>query len=133
MKLEISNMRTVQEVQYDFNSQYPFLKLEFYKVTPQKPGLREQLAHTLSLKYAGLKTAGYIDISNDMSVGELEKIFQEQFGIVAQVSRKSAGVWLETTMTDKWSLQKQNEYGKEIVKQTIVNIANYDRSLGDNG
>jgi hypothetical protein len=123
----------VQEVQYDFNNQYPFLKLEFYKVTPRKPGLREQLAHTLSLKNAGLKTAGYIDISNDMSVGELEKIFQEQFGIVAQVSRKSAGVWLETTMTDKWSLQKQNEYGKEILKQTIVNIANYDRSLGDNG
>jgi len=36
-------------------------------------------------------------------------------------------------MTDKWSLQKQNEYGKEIVKQTIVNIGNYDRSLDDNG
>jgi hypothetical protein len=133
MKLEISNMRTVQEVQCDFNSQYPFLKLEFYKVSPQKPGLREQLSNSLSLKYAGLKIAGYIDISNDMSVGELEKIFQEQFGIMAQVSRKSSGVWLETTMTDKWSLQKQNEYGKEIVKQTIVNIGNYDRSLDDNG
>ena len=34
-------------------------------------------------------------------------------------------------MTDKWSLQKQNEYGKEIVKKTIENIAGFDRSLDD--
>jgi hypothetical protein len=131
MKLEISNTRTVQDVRHDFNSQYPFLKLEFYKITPQKSRTREQIPHTLSLKSAGLKSTGYIDIDNAMSVGELEKMFNEQFGLSAQVSRHSAGVWLETTMTDKWSLQKQNEYGKEIVKKTIENIANYDRTLDD--
>jgi hypothetical protein len=131
MRLEISNARTIHELQHDFNSQYTFLKLEFYKVVPQRSSVRERLAHSLSLKFAGLKSSGYIDISNDMTVGELEKMFNERFGLVAQVSRNSAGVWLETTMTDKWSLQKQNEYGKTIVKQTSTNIVDHDRGLDD--
>jgi hypothetical protein len=132
MRLEISNNRTIHEVQHDFNNQYPFLKLEFYKVSPQRSHVRERLAHSLSLKFAGLKSPGYIDISNDMTVGELEKMFNERFGIVAQVSRNSAGVWLETTMTDKWTLEKQNEYGKTIVKQTKADIADYDQRRDDN-
>ena len=132
MRLEISNNRTIQEVQHYFNDRYPFLKLEFYKVVPQRSRVRERLAHSLALKLAGLKSSGYIDISNDMTVGELEKMFNEQFGLVAQVSRNSAGVWLETTMTDKWTLQKQNEYGKTIVKQINTNTIDYDRSLDDN-
>ena len=82
MKLEISNTRTIQEVQHDFNSVYPFLKLEFYRATPQGSRTREQLSHSLLLKSAGLKRVGYIDVSNDMSVGELEKKFNEQFGLL---------------------------------------------------
>ena len=131
MKLELSNNRTIGELQHDFNNQYPFLKLEFYRSASQTIRKREHLPYSVSLRFAGLKRQGYIDVNNDMTVGELERIFNEDFGLVAQVSRNSAGVWLETTMTDKWTLQKQNEYGKAIVKQTKTDIPGYDRSLDD--
>ena len=45
---------------------------------------------------------------------ELEKIFKDQFGLAVQVFRKSGNLWLETTMTDNWTLQQQNNHGKEI-------------------
>ena len=49
-----------------------------------------------------------------MTVGELENIFKDQFGANVQVSRKSGSLWLETTLTDKWTLLQQNEQGKEL-------------------
>ena len=131
MKLELSNNRTIQEVQHDFTSQYPFLKLEFYRIGLRKPGTREHLPDSFTLKTAGLKLPGFIDISNNVTVGEVEKIFNEDFGLIAQVSRYSGGVWLETTMTDKWSLHKQNEYGKEIIKKTKIDLAGFDQSMND--
>jgi hypothetical protein len=30
------------------------------------------------------------------------------------VFRKSGNLWLETTMTDDWTLQQQNDHGYEI-------------------
>jgi len=117
MQLEISNNRTIHEVQLDFSSQYPFLKLEFCKMK-KIPSIRvrQYLPQSASLRSAGLKKAGQIEISNEMTVGELEKMLDEQFGLTAQVCRNSGGIWLETTMTDGWSLGKQNDYGREIIR-----------------
>jgi hypothetical protein len=116
MKLEITNNRTVSDIQDDFTNQFPFLKLEFYKVEKQvaSPPLKKHLPGSTLLGSVGVKGDSSIDISDEMTVGELEKTFAEQFGLVAQVSRNSGGIWLETKMTNNWSLHKQNEYGKEI-------------------
>ena len=131
MQLEVSNTKTIREVQQDFANQYPFLKLDFYKVVPQRSSVRERLPDSVSLKLAGLKEVGSIDISSNITVGDLEKKFNEQFGLIAQVSRKSGGVWLETTMTDKWSLYKQNEYGKEIIRKIKIDLTDYNPFLGE--
>jgi hypothetical protein len=128
MRLELSNNRTIQEIQHDFGSQYPFLKLEFYKTEKTMPSIRikERFPYSTLLRLAGLKKVGSVDISDEMTVGELESIFAEQFGLIVQVSRDSGGVWLETTMTDKWSLHKQNEYGKEIGRHTGRDLRDYN-------
>jgi hypothetical protein len=53
-------------------------------------------------------------VVNDMTtVGELESYFRNHL-LDVQVFRRSANLWLETTMTDKWALQKQNNHGREI-------------------
>ena len=124
MKLDISKYKSIQEVSEDFTSQYPFLKLEFYKMADMGSSMRakERLPHSTLLRSAGLKNPGFIEIYDEMTVGELEKTLLQQFGLAAQVSRNSAGIWLETTMTDNWSLGKQNKYGREIIqlrKKTI--------------
>jgi len=49
-----------------------------------------------------------------MTVAELEKMITEKYGMNVQVVRRSGNIWLETTMTDDWTLQQQNDHGREI-------------------
>jgi hypothetical protein len=114
MKLDISKERPIRDVQQDFNNQYPFLKLEFYKNDDMPLVIKKHLSQSASLKSAGLNKDGFIEITDEMKVRDLENAFLKQFGLSVQVSRKAGVFWLETTMTDNWSLQKQNEYGSEI-------------------
>jgi len=114
MQLDISKERAIKDVQHDFNNRYPFLKLEFYKIDDMPLVLKKHLSQSGSLKSAGLSKDGFIEIRDEMKVKDLENAFLEQFGLSVQVSRKAGVFWLETTMTDNWSLQKQNEYGREI-------------------
>ena len=116
MIISISQDRTIGEVQGDFSAAYPFLKLDFYRLQKLNEGMavRKKLDGSLSLKSAGIRREGWLDVSGNMTVREIEKAFFEEFGLVAQVSRKSGMMWLETTHTDSWTLFKQNEYGREI-------------------
>ncbi|HEX6427897.1 MAG TPA: hypothetical protein VF008_09440 [Niastella sp.] len=113
MTLYILSTVTIGDVQHDFNKAYPFLKLDFYKVSetnlPRKP-----LTPSLPFKIAGLKDEGALDISDSMTVGELENAFRKNFGLNVQVSRKSGNLWLETTISDKWTLKAQNDHGCEL-------------------
>jgi hypothetical protein len=53
-----------------------------------------------------------IDFNGQTTVWELEQEFEKKFGLHIQVFRKSGSIWLETTATDNWSLEQQNEQGK---------------------
>jgi hypothetical protein len=113
MILYILSNRTISDVQQDFNKAYPFLKIEFYKNI--EPGFsRKHLQHSTNIKAAGLKTEGHLEIADKMTVGQLENTFKEKFGLSVQVSRKSGILWLETTMTDNWTLKQQNDHGREL-------------------
>ena len=49
-----------------------------------------------------------------MSVNELEQQFKSRFGLNIQVFRKHCKTWIETTVTDNWTLVKQNEEGRTL-------------------
>ena len=115
MKLEITQNNSIHEVQQEFNRQYPFLRVEFYKSSDSYKGSKRQhLVNSMPVAKAGLTRNGKIELNDLMTVGQLEKILQTEFGLSAQVSRKSGVLWLETTMTDGWTLRQQNEHGKEL-------------------
>ena len=116
--LHIYPNKFIHELRHEFSTVYPFLNLEFYKLQGNDPNLivRKHITHQGSLRIAGLKIQGDIELSDDMSVGELEKQFREKFALNVQVTRQSGSIWLETTMTDKWTLRQQNEHGREITK-----------------
>jgi len=103
----------IRELQQDFSEQFPFLKLEFYKTTKNNL-TKSPLASSALLETAGLRINGELQLRNDMTVAELEGCFDKLFGLNVQVTRKSGTFWLETTMTDSWSLKKQNDHGREI-------------------
>jgi len=118
MNLRIAPNRLVSDLQKDFNNAFPFLKLEFFRNRNQQlPAFTFQQIIPHSNRIAEGQTAitdGDIEVNPDMKVKDLEKIFKDQFSLAVQVFRRSGNLWLETTMTDEWTLEQQNEHGREI-------------------
>lgn len=112
-----SKLKNIQSV---FQDSFPFLKLEFYGKA-HLSGEGNSNTSLINLNYA-LKElnedaqAFNWEISESMTVTELEKSFFEQTGISAQVFRKSGRSWLQTISTDNWTLGEQNERGKEMTE-----------------
>jgi hypothetical protein len=51
-----------------------------------------------------------------MTVTELESRFNTIYGLSVQLFRKSGRAWLETTVTDGWTLEEQNNEGEALSK-----------------
>ena len=119
MLLTINGDRFVKDIQLDFSIVYPYLKLEFFRINGMHKNQavkQNQIKHDQQLRFAkGVDIRkGDLLIEDSMSVAELEKAFRDKFGLLTQVFRRSGNIWLETTITDSWSLKQQNELGKEI-------------------
>ena len=119
MLLSINGDRLVKDVQQDFSSTYPYLKLEFIRtngIHKEQARKENQIKHEQQLRLAKGRDIhkGDLLIEETMSVAELEKAFKDKFGLIAQVFRRSGNIWLETSITDSWSLKHQNELGMEI-------------------
>ncbi len=118
--MKIKKTDTIKELQIRFNSAYSHLKVKFYsKSHDEFEGSSEKnevdSETLLSVVNPELKDAD-IDISEDITVQELENNFEEKFGLHAQVFRKSNHLWLQTSATDDWSLGEQQRKGKNSVQ-----------------
>jgi hypothetical protein len=117
MKLRITPNRLISDVQKDFNNAFPFLKIEFFQNRNLQPAFtfQQMLPHNKRIvEGQHALTDGDVEISSTMTVKDLEKIFKDQFSLAVQVFRRSGNLWLETTMTDGWTLGLQNQHGLEI-------------------
>ena len=110
-------------IQEEFNTVFPYLKLEFFS-KPHKPGgasAKKFVKH--SSKTLGecrtVHNKGKITITPNMTVVDLEQSFRDVYGLGVLVFRKSGKVWLETTVTDGWTLEEQNRQG-EALSETAV-------------
>ncbi len=122
MIITINDNRKIFAIQEEFTQVFPYLKLEFFS-KPHKPGgaspksLVKHHSKTLG-ECRSVHNNGRITITAAMKVSELEQRFSDVYGLGIQVFRKSGKVWLETTVTDDWTLEKQNKEG-EILSSTI--------------
>jgi hypothetical protein len=118
MHLHIAPNRLISDIQKEFNEAFPFLKIEFFKTRSFTRS--DFMAHQIIPAQRKIGdgqlaiTDGDIEVVEEMKVMDLEKIFKDQFSLAMQVFRKSGNLWLETTMTDNWTLQQQNDHGREI-------------------
>jgi hypothetical protein len=116
MKTTIADSKTLQEIQNEFNHQFPFLRLEFVsKKSKPGPDFRDKKNPNSAL--SAYRKAGKEDIisfEESMTVQQLETQFMQRYGLNAQVFRRSGKLWLETTATDNWTLGYQNEQGQEL-------------------
>ncbi|MEO8710726.1 MAG: hypothetical protein ABI405_01320 [Parafilimonas sp.] len=131
MKLFIDKDSKVEDVKKIFTNRFPFLKIELYK-KPFADGntaiKKDPLASGASLKkfiHEADKTS--IDINADITVAELEDQFAG-IGLIAEVFRKSGNVWVETSLTNNWSLLQQNTEGEEISSHFTAKIIHPDSS-----
>lgn len=120
MKMEIivSNKKQLKQIQQEFQKNFPFLKLEFYSTFhKQGEGSNKKSKLNENLTFEEISKAGKentISINDSMKVSELEKAFKDTFGLSVQVFRKSNNLWLQTTITDGWTLSKQNKNAIEM-------------------
>jgi len=113
--IKIDKPVKVSEIKKIFNSEFPFLKVEFFKKKHKAlQGSLKKDVITDDFTIPTYNADHEIVINEDMLVSEFEKQFEEKLKLSAQVFRKSGKSWLETTFTDSWTLKKQNEEGLEL-------------------
>lgn len=121
MEIVIRDDRKISSILEEFNTAFPYLRLEFFIKS-------NKLGSAFSKKFINqdgktlgecrvLKTKGSIKITPDMTVVDLEKGFMELYGLGVEVFRQSGKIWLETTVTDGWSLEEQNKQGESLSKK----------------
>ena len=123
MTLHSNKNRTVGELQVAFSDIYAYLKLELFE---NSRGTWKKLSSGTPLKPLKNSNIPEFEFSDSTIVSEFESSFLRAFGIYVQVSRKSWNIWMEPTITDKWTLKQQNDIGRELSTPNIISMNNYD-------
>jgi len=124
MKITISDRRKIFAIQNEFSEKFPYLRLEFFnKPSAAGAGSSLKLIKHPSKTLGDCRTihnTGSITITPSMTVCKLEENFRDVFGLTVQIFRKSGKVWLETTVTDGWTLEEQNKQGEELSSSKAI-------------
>jgi hypothetical protein len=114
--MKINKSSTIQDVFEQFSMLFPYLKLEFYRKGHQAnegSSIEDQISHQTKLSQMSPDvTDSDFNIDGDMTVSDFEKYVKDKFQMNVQVFRKSSDLWLQTTATDHWTLNKQNGKGQ---------------------
>jgi hypothetical protein len=120
MKIEVKANKTIQEFKNEFHSFFPFLKVEFFSSSHRNneaSHVSDMLPFTLKFeKVQSFKKEGFLSFNENTTVAHLEQFLWNEFGLSIQVFRKSGTVWIETSLTDSWTLFKQNSEAEDMSK-----------------
>ncbi|MEQ8363513.1 MAG: hypothetical protein RIF39_13625 [Cyclobacteriaceae bacterium] len=107
--LKIDEGKSVSGFQKDFTTLFPFLKIEFFKTQNSTLDSKHHKTYTLLAPNFPLdKTTVSLELSATTSVAQLKALILEKTGISCLVYRKSGSMWIETSLTEDWSLERQN-------------------------
>ncbi|UKN02961.1 hypothetical protein K6119_05460 [Paracrocinitomix mangrovi] len=115
--MRISDDQQLREIKEKFVEKFPHLRLEFFS---EAHGLGE--ASTYKTKYddelllkdiRSIHNEGDLSIDGQTLTGDFESGFKSLFGVNVQVLRKAGNMWIQTTTTDRWTLDQQEKESKE--------------------
>ncbi len=133
MHLEINDKTSLREIQKVFSDFYPYLKIEFYSKRHKKYEAsdedREIEPDILIGDIKAAHVAGVLEILPLSRVWEVEKEFQERFGLHIQIFRKAKDRWEQTTGMDDFTLKDLNEFGRSSSDKFIV--SDYEQKFWD--
>lgn len=97
------------QVRERFRDRYPMLDLHFYRSAhkPFRGNLEtEELRADLPLTTLSPNIKdGTVNIDGEVTAISLEQALEEDFGLHVQLVRRSGRQWMQTSLTDKWTLQ----------------------------
>lgn len=111
---------TVRDIRNRFREKYSHLDIKFYTKSHesfQGSSVADEVPETLQLSKIGSSVhEGDIDVSPDITVSELEEVFEKEYGLHVQIFRKSGDTWLQTSVTDHWPLQRHQDSASAMEK-----------------
>ena len=117
MKLKLDKSTKSSDVKATFMDNYEGLKIEFFghshvqeEGSPKKDMIEGgALLGDLNPSFE----AQEVEIDGEMSVNQVEDYFESNLGFHIQVFRKMNISWIETTATDKYTLNDQMRLSRE--------------------
>lgn len=118
--MKIHSELTIEDLISEFSKKFPGLRIELYSTEHSEgEGSRKsaQIDHskTLSEINPGLE-GGDWKIEPSLTVAEFEAACKDKYGLNVQVFRRSNKLWLQTSATDDWTLDKQNTKGLHSIQ-----------------
>ncbi|MBS1668581.1 MAG: hypothetical protein JST58_14485 [Bacteroidetes bacterium] len=135
MELTIEKNSKIGDIQNAFNAYYPYLKIEFFK--PLEPTTKKTvkpekiLANETIGKVSHIHTVITIKTSGSITVAQLEKDFLDKLDLNIKLYRKCGTLWIETTLTENWTLFKQNIEGELLTKPSAPDKEGNNTSVDD--
>lgn len=120
MKIEVTKTTTTQDLKDQFHHYFPHLKFEFFNKSHGKTELNsldDIIPNDIPIRAITREVnEGVLQIDENTVTGDLEQLFKDTFNLNIQVFRKQSGVWVETCITDYWTLGEQEQTAIEMQK-----------------
>jgi len=124
MHIEINDNTTLREIQEVFAAFYPYLKIEFYSKRHKKYEESDEASqidpNILIGDIKATHISGVLEIRPLYKVADVEKEFQQRFGLSVQVLKKEKSKWEQTTGMDSFTLKELNEMGRSSSDEFII-------------
>ena len=110
MHIEINDNTTLQDIQETFSAYYPYLQIEFYN----KGHKKYEMSDKGNVVYPGKKISeikkthlsALLEIQPWYKVADVEREFQQRFGLSVQVFWNEPEAWHQTSGMDDFTLKE---------------------------
>ena len=113
MHITVDEKKELRVLQEEFSGLFPYLKIQVLKPANGVPASPLQ-PNGKTIGDVKLKANGDLSITPDMTTSALKQSFMHNYGLLVQVLRRFGNTWIETTVTDAWTLAEQNKHGERL-------------------
>lgn len=107
--------KVIGDIQFQFNSLYPFLKIEFSKINGSSTSKKVNPNSVYCLKdFSALSSAVILNVDKNRTIKQIVMDCKDKLDLCMHVFRKSGNVWNVISLTDSWTLESQNNAGQFI-------------------
>lgn len=124
MYIELNDNTRLKEIQDVFSDFYPYLQMNFYWKTHEKYETSSMIELVSPDTPIGnlrrTHVSGLLEIQPLNKVADVEREFQQRFGLSVQILRKEKNKWEQTTGMDDFTLKELNEFGRSSSDEFIM-------------